>query len=680
MSEYPQRRKFLRRWLTLAAILPALVVAAALTLHTLDQQNPPPTALPAVSPVVLAADGALLRAFTVDDGTWRLPVALEEVDNDFIRLLIAYEDQRFQEHQGVDPRALLRAASQALRHRRIVSGASTLTMQTVRLLTKDRARTATRKLIEIARALQLERRLTKDEILKRYLFAAPYGGNIEGVRAASLAYFGREPGRLTLAQSALLIALPQSPEARRPDRHPETARRARNRVLDRLAARGAITPAEATRAKTETIPTRRRAVPKHAPHLARHLVTSGDPVIKTTLDKDWQAALETLAATRVDHIDPNVSAAILVAEHRTGRIRASVGAAKFLDPRRAGHVDMTTALRSPGSTLKPFIYGLGIDAGLIARTTLVSDTPKTFDGYQPENFDDTFQGTVTIEEALRQSLNVPAVTVLDALGPVRLAVRLREAGATVALPPQRGPTLAIGLGGFGTTLTALAGLYAAFPNAGQPVHLWSTARKPLPQRALSPRAAQSIGAILTKMRPPKNAERDRVAYKTGTSYGHRDAWAVGYDGRHVIAVWIGRPDGTPLPELTGWLDAAPLLFDAFARIGITPLPPQPTATPTASLPPPLQHFPPQTARKTPPVRIAFPPENAVVALSTDTGETTPLLARVVGRPVDLWLLNGRPVNVRPKRRRATLNVPKGRHTLTVVTADGASERVNFTVE
>lgn len=660
--------------------------AAAAGLFAADRAYPPPLAMPAVSPVVTDKDGALLRAFTVGEGRWRLPVTLAEVDPRFVELLIAYEDQRFYAHAGVDPRAAARAAWQALANGQIVSGASTLTMQTVRLLTDNRERSAARKLVEAARALQIERRLDKNAILTRYLNAAPYGGNVEGIRAASLAYFGREPARLTLAQSALLVALPQSPETRRPDRHPEAARAARDRVLDRLAERGAIAPAEAAIAKREAVPKRRRPVPRLAPHLARALVAAapGEPVHPTTLVRDWQAALEALAASRVDQIGPKVSAAIVVADYATGEIRASVGAARFLDQARAGHVDMTRALRSPGSTLKPFVYGLGIEAGLIARGTLLEDAPVTFAGYEPQNFDDDFHGMVTVEEALRQSLNVPAVTVLDALGPVRLAVRLEEAGATVALPDGVRPTLAIGLGGFGTRLLDLASLYTALARDGQPVRLSATTREPLPGRLFSPRAARDVAAMLAGMRPPKNAPPGLIAYKTGTSYGYRDAWAVGFDARHVVAVWIGRPDGTPVPQLTGWTDAAPILFDAFSRIGITPRPPAPLATATAELPPPLQRFVPRrtstAGHRRGDIAIAFPPDGAVVSLAQADGTRAPLVARVVGRPADTWLLDGRPLPVRLNRRQAAFAVDPGAHTLTVIAADGASERVNFRVD
>ncbi len=674
-----------RLWVAGFAATAFVIALGALALPALDRAFPPQITRATPSTVVLDRHGTLLRAFTDSGGRWRLPVSPAEVDPRFLDILLAYEDQRFREHAGVDPRAILRAAGQAATSGRIVSGASTLTMQTVRLMTDARRRTPWRKLSEAVRALQIERRLGKDEILAIYLNQAPYGGNIEGVRAASLAYFGREPARLTLAQAALLVALPQSPEARRPDRHPEAAEAARGRVLDRLETRGVISARDAAEAKREPVPTRRRPVPRLAPHLARDLVV-GAPALsvhRTTLDAEWQARLEALAGERVDLIGPNVSAAILVADVATGEIRASVGSARFLDERRAGHVDMVRAVRSPGSTLKPFIYGMAMEAGLIAAGTLLRDTPSTFGGYEPDNFDDTFHGLVTASEALRRSLNVPAVMLLDALGAVRLAVRLQEAGALVSLPPTHTASLAIGLGGFGTRLVDLASLYTALAREGHPLPLYAHgAPPPVPHRLLERRAAAAIDAILAAMKPPHNARAGLIAYKTGTSYGYRDAWAVGYDARHVVAVWIGRPDGTPVAGLTGWTDAAPLLFDAFARIGITPRPPRPQQTPTADLPPPLQRFLSRgpDGAETDDLAIAFPPADATIALGGPEGARFPLTARVLGQRVDAWLLDGRPVDVRPGRRTAQIEVPAGAHTLTVVTADGASERVSFRVE
>lgn len=677
-----------RWWSPAFAAVPLLVVAAAYILPALDERFPPPVRARAASPTVLAADGTLLRAFTDPDGRWRLPVSASDVDPRLRTMLIAYEDKRFASHRGVDPAAAARALWQAVRHGRIVSGASTLTMQTVRLLTGARDQTLARKALEAVRAAQLERRLSKEDILTLYLNHAPYGGNIEGVRAASLAYFAREPTRLTVAQAALLIALPQAPERRRPDRDRAAAKAARDRVLSRLAAAGVISKRDASEAAGEPVPTRRRDVPMEAPHLARAL-TAAHPeqtVHLTHINANWQTALQRLARSHVNHVGPKVSAAILVAELSTGRIRAHVGSPGLLLDRRAGHVDMTLAIRSPGSTLKPFIYALGMEAGLIAPKTLMADRPSTFGTYHPGNFDNRYRGLVTAEEALRLSLNVPAVALLDTMGPTRLSVRLSSAGATVALPEGRAPSLAVGLGGFGTRLSDLTALYTALANRGRPVRLHAAGpAPPAAERVLEQRSAEQVADILGAMRPPANARPGLIGYKTGTSYGHRDAWAVGFDARHMIGVWIGRPDGTPVAQLTGWTDAAPLLFDAFARIGIAPRPGPRAHTPTSELPPPLRAF--GAAKRlaglsttASHIKIAFPPDEAHIALTQPDGTRVPLTVTVEGEVVDTWLVNGRPQDVPRARRTAQLAVPPGRYTITVITAEGASERITVSVD
>jgi len=665
-------------------------------ISVIDAPPPASTLRPlAFSTLVLDRHGALLRPFTTEGGRWRLPVTLDAVDPRFLDMLKAYEDRRFETHPGVDVRAIVRATGQAVLNGRIVSGASTLTMQTVRLSSGRRTRTIGRKLDEIVAALRLERHVGKDAILTRYLNLAPYGGNLEGVRAASLAWFGREPRRLTVAEAALLIALPQSPEARRPDRHPEAARRARDRVLDRLADRNVLTAKEAAIARATPVPTTRRPVPLHAPHLARRLVADAPAIAvhHLTLERDLQAALENLAKRHAARVNPDVSAAIVVADHRSGELLAHVGAADFLSVRRAGHVDMAAAVRSPGSALKPFIYGLAFEMGLARPATIVVDAPTRFGTYEPDNFDDTFHGEVTVAEALQRSLNVPAVALLEAVGPVRLAVRLKDAGAALALPRAEAPSLAIGLGGLGLSLLDLTQLYAGLARGGTAMPLRMTAaadpaKAPAGALLLETAAAGHVTRILQGTPPPVDAPRGAIGYKTGTSYGHRDAFAVGYDGRHVIGVWIGRPDGAPVPSLTGWLDAAPLLFDAFARLSPrrTPMPALPAVTPTAALPPPLQRFDGPHRRgirisDRSALRIAHPAAGSVIDLDFEAGSAQPLAVRVLGGRDLTYLVNGRSVAVNRFRTPAQLPIeaPGSVH-LTVVAPDGASDSVRVTVE
>jgi penicillin-binding protein 1C len=615
------------------------------------------------SHVVLDRDGRLLRAYATKEGRWRLPATVQDVDPRFLKLLFAYEDKRFWTHHGVDPQALMRAALQFVTSGHIVSGGSTITMQVARLLEPRRHRSLLAKLHQIARAFELEHALSKNEILSLYLTFAPYGGNLEGVRAASLAYFGKEPRKLSLAQAALLVALPQSPELRRPDRHAKAARAARDRVLDRVAAAGVVPRDEIAHAKVRDVPHARKELPTLAPHISDHIV-SEEPNVRVhrlTIAALLQKKLQELARERARAIGPKISVAILAVDNATGEVRARVGSADFFDAERAGQVDMTQALRSPGSTLKPFIYGLGFEDGLIHPETLIDDRPVRYGSYVPENFDLTFQGTVTVRRALQMSLNVPAIAVLDKVGVNRLGARLTQAGAGLVLLSGEAPGLAIGLGGVGITLSDLVMLYTGLARLGSAVPLTERAGHATrtTRRLLDPVAAWYVGNILIGAPPPLNAPPGRIAYKTGTSYGYRDAWAVGFDGRITIGVWVGRPDGAPVPGLVGRSAAAPILFDAFARAGVTPAPlaraPKGAIVSAADrLPPPLQHFSPDVApgaaRERP--RIMFPPDGARLELAGGAAPDPVAVKIAGGRGALTVMVNGVPL---PHRR--------GRHTL-----------------
>ncbi len=640
------------------------------------------------SHLVLDRDGHLLRAYATAEGRWRLPATVEDVDPRFLKLLFAYEDKRFYEHDGVDLLALLRAAFQLVTQGHIVSGGSTLTMQVARLLEPRAHRSFGAKLRQITRALELEHALTKNQILSLYLTLAPYGGNLEGIRAASLAYFGKEPRRLTLAQAALLVALPQSPEMRRPDRYPEAAREARDRVLDRVAAAGVVPRDEIAHAKAQPVPHARKELPMLAPHTADKIVSSEPniPIHRLTIDADLQARLQQLANERAHVLGPQVSVAIVAVDNASGEVRADVGSADYFDARRAGQVDMTLALRSPGSTLKPFIYGLGFEDGLIHPSTLIDDKPVRFGNYRPEDFDLSFQGTVTVRRALQWSLNVPAIAVLDKVGVNRLNARLHQAGATLVLPQGAAPGLAMGLGGVGITLRDLTMLYTGLARLGSVLPLTEqqgqTAGSPV--RLMSPVAAWYVGNILIGAPPPDNAPPGRIAFKTGTSYGYRDAWAVGFDGRMTIGVWVGRPDGTPVPGIVGRATAAPILFDAFARTGHTPVPlasaPEGVVfASTTRLPPPLRHFTPNAVlgETSGAPRIMFPPNGARLELGGPRNDPDPVALKIAGgrRPLTV-MVNGVPLPA--DRGRQTLFFRPdgpGFARLTVMDARGLSDSV-----
>ena len=641
----------------------------------------PPFAL-ASSVQVLDRDGALLRAYTVANGRWRLAVTPGDVDPDFAAALMAYEDKRFPTHAGVDLRAMARAALQAAWNGRIISGGSTLTMQVARLLEEGTTGEVSGKLRQMRVAWALERRLTKDQILQLYLMLAPYGGNLEGIRAATLSYFGKEPKRLTPAEIALLVAIPQSPESRRPDRHLARATAARDRVLARAERDGLIDADQAQAARTELVPAARKPFPALAPHMADR-ARRADPTAQTlrlTLKRPLQTALETLAAETVAHQGDRLQIALVVADHQTGEILASVGSSAFTDDARAGFVDMTQSLRSPGSTLKPLVYGLAFDEGLAHPETLLEDRPTDFSGYRPQNFDRQYRGTIRAREALQQSLNIPVVALTEALGPARLLTAMDKAGVRYAMPPGQ-PGLAIALGGIGVTLQDMVQLYAAIARGGValPLRWQMDAPNEEGQRLLATTSAWFVGDILAGLAPPPGAPQNRLAYKTGTSYGHRDAWAIGFDGRHVVGVWMGRPDGTPVPGAFGADLAAPVLFQAFARLkpDLTPQPPAPPATllvANAQLPQPLQRFRSRSAAfeaaENAPA-VAFPPDGAEVELLP-----AGLLARVEGGTAPFtWLANGTPVALALRDRAVMLNgLGKGFVTLSVIDATGQSAR------
>ena len=687
----PPRRRFgsrWRRWLGLGLVVVFVATATVLSggAWWIASLGPPPLGEGlAFSTLVVDRDGRLLRPYTTLDGRWRLPAGREQVDPRFLQLLLAYEDKRFGAHRGVDPLALGRAFTQLLGHGRIISGASTITMQVARLLEPRTERSLTAKLRQMVRALELEVTLSKDEILALYLSLAPYGGNLEGVRAASLAYFGKEPRRLTLGEAAMLVALPQSPEQRRPDRSADAARNARDRVLDRLGAAGVVPWDEIARAKHEPVPDGRKPMPMLAPHAADAAIAAAPDrsLHRLTIDAALQRNLEDLARERARALGSEISVAIVAVDHGSGEVLARVASADYFDTRRSGQVDMTAAVRSPGSTLKPFIYGLGFEDGLIHPDTLIEDRPIRFGNYAPENFDLTFQGTVTVRRALQLSLNVPAVAVLDKIGANRFAARLEQAGGSFALPEGEVPGLAIGLGGVGVKLTDLVALYAGLARLGTTVPLAERVadgvEAPGGRRLLDPVAAWYVGSILLGTPPPENAAGGRIAFKTGTSYGYRDAWAVGFDGRHTIGVWVGRPDGAPVPGLLGRVAAAPILFDAFARTGKlpAPLPRAPNGTlvaATAKLPPPLQRFRPGALAgesAEPQLRIMFPPNGARLELASDgSGKLDPIALKVTGGAGALTVLvNGLPVPA-SRGRRALLFEPEGPGFVRLTVMDG----------
>ena len=652
-----------------------------------------------VSTTIVDRNGKLLRAYAMADGRWRLPVdAKANVDPTYLKLLFAYEDQRFYTHGGVDPLALGRAAVQLATRGHIVSGGSTITMQLARLIEPRQHRSLYAKLRQIVRAIELERQLSKDQILDLYLTLAPYGGNLEGIRAASLAYLGKEPKRLSLAEAALLVALPQSPETRRLDRHPDAARIARDRVLDRMVEEHQVSAEDARQAKAVPVPKLRKSIPILAPHAADQALVAfpASPVVKLTLDASLQKVLEPLARDRAIALGPNVSVGVVVVDNESSDVLARVGSADYFNETRAGQVDMTRAVRSPGSTLKPFIYGLAFEDGFVHPESLIDDRPIRFGSYAPENFDMTFQGTVPVRKALQLSLNVPAIALLDRVGTSRLAARLRQAGVSLVLPKDEAPGLAMGLGGVGITLQDLVQLYAGLAGLGttRPLRQVMTGgndgRETM--RLLDQVAAWQVSDVLLGTPPPENAVHNRIAFKTGTSYGYRDAWSIGFDGRMTIGVWVGRPDGAPVPGLIGRVAAAPILFDAFARTGKlpAPLPKPPKGTLVASnskLPLPLRRF--RQAGELvrtggeQSLHIQFPLNGSRIDVDrSGCAETAAMPVKVAGGVVPMTMLvNGAAVGEIDSRRQRLIDPPgPGFARLTVIDARGAADTVVIRIQ
>ncbi|MCF5950984.1 penicillin-binding protein 1C, partial [Xanthomonas perforans] len=543
-----------RRWLRWLRLSAAALLSVMLLL---DLAFPLP--LPKsrdTSTLVVARDGTPLRAFADRNGVWRYPATPQSVSPLYLQALLNYEDRWFWRHPGVNPWGLLRAGGQWIGQGHIVSGGSTLTMQVARIL-DPHTRTPWGKAKQLLRALQLEAHLSKHEILMLYLERAPYGGTIEGVEAASWAYLGKPARALSHAEAALLAVLPQSPSRLRPDRHPEAAQRARDKVLDRMVELGVWSRAQVDDARIEPVVTRSLKPPLHAALLAQRLHSAQPRAarIATTLDVELQRTLEERVSTYFSQLPERTSAALLVVDNATMEARAYVGSASFGDRKRLGHVDMVQAWRSPGSTLKPFLYGMALDDGLIHSESLLVDAPQSFGDYRPGNFDAAFNGPVSAATALRLSLNVPAVDLLDRIGPARFAARLSNAGIALHFPSGSTPSLALILGGTGAQLQELVGAFAALNRggiAGRVRYTPDDAR--IDRRLMSPGAAWIVREILQSNPRPgygsgtfDTTARPGVAWKTGTSYGYRDAWAIGGTRRYTVGVWVGRPDGTPLP-------------------------------------------------------------------------------------------------------------------------------------
>ena len=590
------KKRYKAVWQRACKLLIRLAIIVAISFVTFivaDYLAPLPANNKKFSTVVVADNGAPLRVFPDKKGVWRYPVTIEDVSPRYIQALLGYEDRWFYYHPGVNPLAMVRAVGQLVWHGKPISGGSTITMQVARLL-DPHSKDMSGKLKQMFRALQLEWHFSKTEILNIYLNIAPFGGTVEGIQAACYNYLGKSSKQLTYAEAALMAVLPQSPSRFRPDRHPQRAEKARNKVLKRLAKFEIWEKEAIQEAFDEHVAPRKVVRPQYAALLAERLVrkssnsNSGENTaskIETHIDINLQSSIEDLLRSYTSALPSKTSAAVLVVENKNMKVRAYAGSAAYSDNSRYGYIDMVRAMRSPGSTLKPFLYGLAMDDALIHSASLLQDVPLNFDGYKPQNFLGGFYGPVTVSDALQRSLNIPAVQVLSHYGESRFVNSLRNALMKLKIPGDAKPNLAVILGGAATNLESLVGAYSALANSGMADKI-KIAKNNAPQsksstnnkrRLLSSESAWIIKNILEENERPSinsdvlfNSRSRKVAWKTGTSYGHRDSWAIGVTENYTIGIWIGRPDSTPIPGHYGAVTAAPLLFNIVDSFNLSP--------------------------------------------------------------------------------------------------------------
>jgi penicillin-binding protein 1C len=555
-------------WRTIyAAIFVATASLGSLCFYIL---RPPDLGrLSETSQVIRSETGQIMNLRLTSKGFWREKVVLSELDPDLIRTLIAYEDQRYWNHHGVDPLALGRAVFDYLKSGKISSGASTLTMQTVRLMDPNLARrTFTAKLRQMLAAIRLDAHWSKEAILEAYFTLAPYGGNIEGVSAASEAWFQKPPKDLRLNEIALLVALPQSPERRRPDRYPDNAYAAKIGVLNKVQGRLNIDDDALNEALVEQLPARLVKPASYAPHLADRLTGFIFQGNNTTIDEEWQKQVQNILETKIQEFPAPIQAAALVVERQTGNVKAYIGSNEYGSKERKGANNFLTAVRSPGSTLKPLIYGKALQRNLIKFNEVFNDANFYRGGYNPTNFDNTYTGRVTLKNALLRSLNIPALITLERLDPRIFEAELKN---LINLPfsSDKEAGLSLAVGGFYLNAEQLASLYlmAIDPGtSGQISFSPNQIQKISDQDAkfLNIRAADQIMHLLIQNLP--NGER--VAFKTGTSFARHDAWSIQIFKSHVVISWFGTPDNQPTEILTGREAAFPLSNEIGLALGL----------------------------------------------------------------------------------------------------------------
>ena len=530
------------------------------------------------STMILDDDGEILHAFLSEDEKWRLYLSQDEISTEFEKAILYKEDQYFWYHPGVNPFAIVRAIFQNTSSGKRKSGASTITMQVARLL-NPKPRTYSSKLIEMFNALQLEWHYDKEEILRMYLNLLPYGGNIEGVKSAAGMYFGKDPELLSLAEITGLVAIPNKPSSLSIQNDHQPINNAKNLWLERFSNGHVFAQDEIEIALSEELKPRRQSLPREAPHLSSRLKRryADRSIIQTFISAEKQRRVAETTRSYVDQLlGKNVTnASVLVVNNATRQVIAYVGSSNFYDNQHAGQVDGIKAIRSPGSTLKPLLYGLHFDQGTLTPKRRLADVRTDFQGYQPVNYTNTFSGWISAEQALKESLNVPAVKLLNEYGIDAFTETLIRSRFSTIERMKEHLGLSLILGGCGTTLEELTGLYSSLANSGQfeALKLSVHQKEEEPQTVLSPESSYMLTDILVELTRPdfpdswkNNPNQPRIAWKTGTSFGRRDAWSIGYNKDYTVGVWAGNFSGEGAPDLSGADIAAPLLFKVFNTI------------------------------------------------------------------------------------------------------------------
>ena len=555
--------------ISLSGLLFCVAVTGYLTWYV--RQAPDPGRLKDVSQVIRAQDGTIINLRLTEEGYWREKATLANIDPKLLNVLIAYEDQRFWEHKGVDPKAVIRASYDFVKSGRVVSGASTLTMQVAKLMDPSlKRRHPIVKIKQMLAALRLEYHWNKEEILEAYFTLAPYGGNIEGIHAATEAWFQKTPERLTLNEAALLVALPQSPETRRPDRHPERAFRAKQMVILRVKDRIDFDYELVSEVASEPLPSRLVKPKSIAPHLADKLSEKSDGSVETFIRAEWQKQVQHLVVSELAKYSAPIQAAAMVVERQSGKVKAYVGSADYASEDRKGANNYLTAIRSPGSTLKPLIYGKAIQRNLIRYDHVFDDKEFYRGGYTPTNFDNTFSGKVTLKDALIRSLNIPALKALEKVGP-----ELFESEITTllgnALTEGQNAGLSLAVGGYYLSAEQLLDLYlkAFDPNTASKLTLVND-QSEVSSESDAPLFNQETADQLLNLLIQEMPNGEKVAFKTGTSYARQDAWSVQIYEDHLVLAWFGTPDNKATDLLTGRTAAFPMSLEIGRALGLKP--------------------------------------------------------------------------------------------------------------